>query len=144
MKKIILSTTCLIIFLAQTALSASIGYVDYQKVVDNYPLAQKYKKEINKKYEEINKYVEKQEKEIKKAKEKQTKIELRNKGLAEVEKKQKNYIEVRKKREAEIANKIKIAADKVRVEKKLDIIIKKDTAVTGGIDVTQDLINRLK
>ena len=135
----------LVLFLlTKTSFAIEVGYVDMQKVVNNYPLAQKYKREINNKYEEVNNYIKKQEKEIIKIKNEQER-ELRRKELIiSVEQKQKEYLSLRKRREDEINSKIKLVADKIRVEKRLDLVIKKDSTLSGGIDLTQFVINGLK
>ena len=143
MKKTLLTLLSLIL-LTQTGFSAGIGYIDYYKVVTTYPLAQKYRKELLNKSNAINNYTKNQENKILQAKDKETKNQLRDKGIAEIKKMQKDYAILREQREQEIQNKIKLTADKVKEQKKLDIIIKKDASVTGGIDVTQDVINGLK
>ena len=141
-KNIILILT--LFLLAQTSFAIEIGYVDIAKVVSNYSLAQKYKKEEDNKYKEINNVIKQQEKEISKIKDETVKNLKRKEAVIKIEQKQQEYIILRKKREDEISNKIKAVADKIRAEKKLDIIVRKESAISGGIDVTQAVINGLK
>ena len=43
-----------------------------------------------------------------------------------------------------MTKKVIAAAEQVRTAKKLDVIIKKDIRVSGGVDCTQDVLNILK
>ena len=143
MKKII-SLLILSLFCVTTVFSAEIGYIDYTKVVENYSLAKKYKKELNSKTDSLKNYVTQQETKIKNAKTKEEKQALQKAAYKEIDNRQKDYITSKENKEKEVINNIKKASEKIRVKKNLDIILKKDMTVTGGIDCTPDVIEELR
>lgn len=143
MKKLML--TALSILLVQGATMASgIGIVDYAKIVEEYPLATKYKKELEVKANNIKTFVEAQENQIQKMKTAQEQAVAKRSAVVEIEKKQKDYLSTREARESELNAKIREAAEKVRVEKGFDVILKADNAVTGGVNITPEVLKKLK
>lgn len=143
MKKLILIGLATV--LIQTAANASgIGYVDYNKIVDGYPLAVKYKSELEKKAEGLKSYAESKEMEIQRSKTSSEQLKLKQEALSEIEKRQKDYSATKEARENDLVSKIQGAAEKVRVEKGLDFVFKSDSVVAGGTDVTSDVLNKLK
>ena len=143
MKKIIIIAV-LSLFCITNVFAAGIGYIDYNKVVSQYSLATKYKKELNNKTTNLKNYVDQQEAKIKNAKTKEEKQEIQKATYKEIENKQKDYINYKEAKEKEVINNIQKASEKVRVKKNLEIILKKDMTVTGGIDCTPDVIEELK
>ena len=143
MKKII-TAIFLSLFCITNVIAAEIGYIDYAKVVDNYSLAKKYKKELNSKTDSLKIYVNQQETKIKNAKTQEEKQALQKAAYKEIENRQKDYITSKENKEKEVINNIKKASEKIRVKKNLDIILKKDMTVTGGIDCTPDVIEELR
>lgn len=141
-KKLFLTLTAMLV-LAMGA-NAATGYADYPKIVEAYPLAQKYKKELDLKAESLKKYLDQKEEEIKRAATPTAQKAVRDSALAEVERRQKDYVTVKSAREKEIDTKIKAAAEQVRAAKKLDMILKSDAMVAGGVNCTQDIIDNLK
>ena len=69
---------------------------------------------------------------------------IRNESVKQVRIKQQDYAATRNRYENELTAKVVAAAERVRVAKKLDVIIKKDSRVTGGVDCTLDVLNALK
>ncbi len=127
-----------------TANAAGIGYVDYNKVSTTYSLAKKYTAELDAKIVAIENYAKAQQAKANAAKTAAEKKTITDAAVKQVRAKQKEYADTRNKREQELTQKVVAAAEKVRISKNLDIIIKKDSRVTGGIDVTADVLNILK
>ena len=144
MKKTIMTAVLTLCVLAgvNASFAAGIGYVDYAKVSTTYPLAKKYTQELDKKIAAIKTYAEAQDKKIMAAKTEAEKKAIRNESVKQVRIKQQDYAVTRNKYENELT--AKVVAASVRVAKKLDIIIKKDSRVTGGVDCTLDVLNALK
>lgn len=146
MKKTIMTALLALTVFAgvNASFAAGIGYVDYAKVSTNYPLAKQYTQALDKKVLAIKNYAQAQDKKILAAKTEAEKKAIRNESVKQVKLKQQDYAATRNKYEAELTAKVVAAAEKVRVAKKLDIIIKKDSRVTGGVDCTLDVLNALK
>lgn len=143
MKKIIV-LVILSLFCITNVFAQGIGYIDYNKVVNDYSLTKKYKKDLDFKTDSLKEYVKKQETKIKNAQTKEEKQEIQKQTYKEIENMQKDYITSKENKEKEVINNIKKAAEKVRTDKNLDIILKKDMTVSGGVDCTNDVIKELK
>lgn len=146
MKKAIIAAflTTLALSFTGASFAAGIGYVDYDKVSTQYSLAKKYSADLDKKITDINTYASSQNKRVAAAKTDAEKKQIRTEALKNIRVKQQNYITTRNKYEAELTAKVVAASEKVRVSKNLDIILKKNARVTGGVDCTQDVLNILK
>lgn len=143
MKKTVLSILCFMcVTLASNA--AGIGYINYDVVSKNYSLAKKYTTDLNNKVNAIKNYTTQKDKEVNNAKTAAQKATIRKTALAEIEKKQKDYLATRQKYEIDLTKKINAAAETVRVQKKLDVILNKDSVTAGGVDVTQAVLLILK
>ncbi len=143
MKKIILSIMCFT-FVTLASNAAGVGYINYDTVSKNYSLAKKYTNDLNNKVKAIKNYTAQKDKEVSNAKTAAQKASIRKTALAEIEKKQKDYLATRQRYEADLTNKINAAAEKVRVQKKLDVIINKESVAAGGVDITSALLQILK
>ncbi len=143
MKKTMLSILCFMcVTLASNA--AGIGYINYDVVSKNYSLAKRYTNDLNNKVNSIKTYTAQKDKEVANAKTAAQKANIRKAALAEIEKKQKDYLTTRQRYEADLTKKINAAAEKVRVQKKLDAVLNKDSVAAGGVDVTQAVLSILK
>lgn len=129
---------------AGAANAAGIGYVDYNRVSTQYSLAKKYTNELDNKLKSIKTYAETQQKRANAAKTAAEKKSITDAAVQQVRLKQQDYTSTRNRYEAELTNKVVAAAEKVRASKGLDIIIKKDSRVTGGVDCTTEVLNILK
>ncbi len=143
-KTVITALLALVCACGINASFAAIGYVDYGKVSTDYPLAKRYTAELDKKVAAIRTYTQAQDKKIAAAKTDAEKKAIGTESLKQLQLKQKDYVATRTRYENELTAKVVAAAEKVRVAKKLDIIIKKDSRVTGGVDCTLDVLNALK
>ena len=99
--------------------NAEIGYLNYQKVLDNYPAAQQAVKEIDAKSLEL-----------------QTANEFKTKQEA--------LFKLRNDKEAQILNQVQTAAKAIMVSQKLDAVVADQVIFVGGVDITDLIIQKLK
>ena len=144
MKKILSLLSVISILTISNAAFAAVGYVDYSYISKNYPLAQKYTQTLKTKNAAIVTYAKQKDNQVKAAKTNAEKEKIRKEGITQVQLKQKEVISLKQKYEAELEAKVSAAAEKVRVQKKLDIIVKKDARVTGGVNCTNEVLSILK
>lgn len=146
MKKAIMATflTVAALSCATAGFAAGVGYVDYNRVSTQYSLAKKYSADLDNKINSIKTYAESQDKRALAAKTDAERKQIRTDAIKNVRVKQQDYVTTRNKYEADLTAKVVAAAEKVRVSKGLDVILKKDARVTGGVDCTQDVLNILK
>lgn len=141
--KIGLLITAMTVF-AGIANAGGVGYIDYAKVIDNYDYAQKVTKEVDAKGLEMQQYLVDKEKEYKALDTPLKKQTFEQKTAQEFKAKEEAYVNLRTKREREVFTKIQTAAKAVMVEQKLDAIIDARGIFVGGIDITDNVISKLK
>ena len=124
--------------------ASGVGYIDYAKVVDNYDYAKQVTKEIDAKGLEMQQYLVDKEKEYKSLDTPLKKQTFEEKISQEFKQKESAYMTLKEKREQEVYNKIQDAAKAVMVEQKLDAIMDVRGVFVGGIDVTPNVISKLK
>ena len=123
---------------------AEVGYLDYQKVIENYPAAQQARKELETKELEIQQYkvdIERQYKNLTTPVQKQN---FETQKSAELKSKMESYYRLAESKETQINNKVQEAARAVMVAQKLDAILSDQVIFVGGVDVTDMIIQRLK
>lgn len=143
-KRTVMTTVIALMVCAGAANAAGIGYVDYSKVSTQYSLAKKYTADLDNKVNSIKVYAEAQQKKANAAKTAAEKKTITDAAVKQIKVKQQEYANARTKYENELTQKVVAAAEKVRISKGLDIIVKKDSRVTGGVDCTADVLNILK
>ena len=131
-------------FLTLASNAAGIGYVNYDTISKTYPLAKRYTNDLNNKVNGIKNYTKQKEAEVNKAQSAAQKANIRKAALAEIERRQKDYLATRDRYELDLTKKINAAVEKVRVQKKLDIVLNKTSVVAGGVDITQSVLAILK
>lgn len=145
MKKVLgLLSILSIMSITGVCFAGGVGYVDYGYISKNYPLAQKYNSSLKTKAQNIKTYAQNQDAKIQKAQTKAEKEKLSKEGITQVEAKQKELNTLRVQYESELSGKVASASEKIRVKKGLDIIIKKNSRITGGVDCTTEVLNILK
>ena len=144
MKKILSILSVVSILAISNAAFAQVGYIDYGYISKNYPLAQKYTQTLKTKNAAIVTYAKQKDNEVKAAKTNAEKEKIKKEGIAQVKLKQKEVVSLKQKYEAELEAKVAAAAEKVRVQKKLDMIVKKDARVAGGVNCTNEVLSILK
>jgi len=124
--------------------AGGIGYIDYAKVIDNYEFAQRATKEVDAKGLEMQQYLVDKEKEYKALDTPLKKQSFEQRTAQEFKAKEEAYVNLKAKREQEVYSKIKEAAKAVMVEQKLDAIMDERGVFVSGIDITDNVINKLR
>lgn len=136
--------TILAIFLLSTpCFAGGVGYINYEKVVDNYQFAKTSMREIETKNNEIRQYLIKKEAEFNNLETPLQKKKFQETVQAELKTKEQAFNAFREKREEEVYQRIHAVAEKVRLEKGLDILIDSRSVFSGGNDITDALIQKL-
>lgn len=135
----------MIIFTFTTPVFAEgVGFVDYQKVQENFAYAKNAAKEIDNKGLELQQFIVDKEKQYKALDTPLKKQNFEEKTKKEFDAKQAAYLNFKLKKEEEVYNKIQAAAKQVLVEQKLDAILDYRVIFVGGLDVTDLVIAKLK
>ena len=141
MKKILY---LLVLFLITAPCFASgVGYINYEKVVANYTFAKNTMMEIQAKGREIDSYLRAKEAEFSKLETPLQKKKFQETVQAELKSKEDAFNAFREKKEEDVYNRIHAVAEKIRLEKQLDVLLDARGVFSGGIDITDILIQRL-
>ena len=132
----------LLIFMSPS-FASGVGYINYEKVAANYQFAQNSMKEIEIKSNEIRQYLKTKEQEFAKLETPLQKQKFEETVRAELEIKEKAFNQFREKREEEVYQRIYAVAEKIRLEKGLDVLIDARGVFSGGVDITDALIQKL-
>ena len=127
-----------------TKASAEVGYLNYQKVLDNYPAAQQAVKEIDAKSLELQQYMVDKEKQYKALDTPLKKQNFETQTATEFNAKQDALYKLRNSRETQIMNQVQDAAKAIMVSQKLDAILSDQVIFVGGVEVTDLIIQKLK
>lgn len=135
-----------LVILAMTniANAGGIGYIDYAKVIENYDYAKQVTKEVDAKGLEMQQYLVDKEKEYKNLDTPLKKQTFEDRVSQEFKAKESAYITLREKREKEVYDRIQDAAKSVMVEQKLDAVMDARGVFVGGVDITSNVIQKLK
>ena len=146
MKKLgaILMVAVSMIMFSGVSFAGGLGYVDYEKVIENCSFALNAKKKLDSKAIEIKQYMFDKEKEYESIQSPVQKQNFQDKVTNELKTKQNDYLRMQAKTEQDVYTKIRDIAKQVMVEQKLDAIISDKAVFCGGDDVTNVLIDRLK
>ena len=129
---------------ANQAFSANIGYIDYGRVQEGYPLAQQAIREVDSKALELQQFMVDKEKQYKTLDTPLKKQNFEDATSRELDAKQDEYARLRTQKEEMVFNNIQAAAKKVLVEQNLDAIVDYRVIFVGGVDVTDQIIQKLK
>ena len=145
MKRLGLATLALISGMMFTqAFAGGVGYIDYQKVQSQYPLAQQAVKEVDSKALELQQYMVDKEKQYKALDTPLKKQNFEDATAREFNAKQEAYLKLKEQKEELVFNKIQTAAKQVLVEQKLDAIVDFRVIFVGGVDISDLVIQKLK
>lgn len=133
-----------IVAMTGIANAGGIGYIDYAKVIDNYDYAKQATKEVDAKGLEMQQFLVDKEKEYKNLDTPLKKQTFEDKVSQEFKTKEAAYIALREKKEKEVYDRIQSAAKSVMVEQKLDAILDVRGVFIGGLDITDNVIQKLK
>ena len=140
----LLMTAGLFITLGNQANAAGVGYIDYQKVQENFPFAQQAVKEIDAKALEMQQYMVDKEKQYKSLDTPLKKQNFEEQTAREFKLKQDAYIRLKSQKEEQVYNKIQAATKQVLVEQKLDAVVDYRVIFVGGVDISDIVIQKLK
>lgn len=115
------------------AQSGSIGILDVNKVMSDSPKVKAFQDQLNTKGQELTKQLEAE-------KAKLTPEQFQAKQEAAY----KDFLQTKQTLEQQIDDTIKQATEAVAKEKKLSAILYKNGVAQGGVDVTQDVINKMQ
>lgn len=124
--------------------AAGVGYINYQKVQENFAFAQQAVKEIDSKALEMQQYMVDKEKQYKSLDTPLKKQNFEEQTAREFKMKEDAYIKLKMQKEEQIYNKIQAATKQVLVEQKLDAIVDFRVIFVGGLDITDLVIQKLK
>lgn len=151
MKKItrgIVVSLALVVLFAGMSLAQSIGYIDVQQVFNSYEKTKAAQADVKEKELALQQEIEKKQKEIEAARKKSKNDEeiqkMVEKYEKELEPKRKELFEIREKLTAEIQADIVKATKAAAKEVGLDVVLDKQVFITGGIDVTDLVIQKLQ
>lgn len=141
MKKFLLFIISILI--AAPAFAGGIGYINYEKVFENYQFAKNTIREIETKGDEIENYLKQKEEEFKKLESPVQKSKFEAEVQTELKTKETAFNDFREKREEAVYNRIHAVTEKIRLEKGLDAILDSRSVFSGGVDITDNLIKVL-
>lgn len=145
MKKQLLFTTLLAVFAAfAMKAQAAVGFIDYQKVQENYPFAIQAVKEVDAKGLELQQYMVDKEKQYKTMDTPLKKKNFEDMTTREFKAKEEAYLKMKMQKEEQIFNKIQAATKEVMVAQKLDAVVDYRVIFVGGLDITDLVIQKLK
>ena len=123
--------------------AGGVGYINYDKILNEYQFAKTSMREIQTKANEIEKYLEAKEEEFSKLDSPVQKKKLEATVRNEMKTKEAAFNDFRSKREELVYTKIHAVSEKIRMEKGLDAILDQKCVFSGGIDITDELIKKL-
>ena len=137
-------TLGLVLAIANQANAAGVGYIDYQKVQQNFSFAQQAIKEIDSKALEMQQYMVDKEKQYKSLDTPLKKQNFEEQTAREFKLKEEAYIRLKATKEEQVYNKIQAATKQVLVEQRLDAIVDYRVIFVGGVDISDLVIQKLK
>ena len=141
MKKMLM--IIVLMLLISPCFASGVGYINYEKVAAEYLFAKKSMQEIETKAREIDQYLRAKEAEFAKLETPLQKQKFQETVQAEMKTKETAFNDFRIKREDEVYARIHAVAEKVRLEKGLDILLDARGVFSGGVDITDYLIQKL-
>ena len=127
-----------------TSANAEVGYLDYQKVLENYPAAQQAVKDIDAKGLELQQYMLEKEKQYKSLDTPLKKQNFETQTATEFNAKQDALMKLRNDKENQIMTQIQSAAKAIMVSQRLDAVLSDQVIFVGGVDITDLVIQKLK
>ena len=146
MKNFKLAMLTLMVFAAVTlkANATGVGFINYQKVQENYSFAIQAVKEVDAKGLELQQYMVDKEKQYKNLDTPLKKKNFEDATAREFKAKEEAYMKLKMTKEEQIYNKIQAATKDVMVEQKLDSVLDYRVIFVGGLDITDLVIQKLK
>ena len=124
--------------------NAEVGFINYQKVLDNYPAAQQAVKDLDDKGLELQQYMLEKEKQYKSLDTPLKKQNFETQTATEFNAKQDALMKLRNDKENQIMTQIQSAAKAIMVSQRLDAVLSDQVIFVGGVDITDLVIQKLK
>ena len=124
--------------------NAEVGFINYQKVLDNYPAAQQAVKDLDAKGLELQQYMLEKEKQYKTLDTPLKKQNFETQTATEFNAKQDALMKLRNDKENQIMTQIQSAAKAIMVSQRLDAVLSDQVVFVGGVDITDLVIQKLK
>lgn len=124
--------------------NAEVGFINYQKVLDNYPAAQQAVKDLDAKGLELQQYMLEKEKQYKSLDTPLKKQNFETQTATEFNVKQDALMKLRNDKENQIMTQIQSAAKAIMVSQRLDAVLSDQVIFVGGVDITDLVIQKLK
>lgn len=124
--------------------NAEVGFINYQKVLDNYPAAQQAVKDLDAKGLELQQYMLEKEKQYKSLDTPLKKQNFETQTATEFNAKQDALMKLRNDKENQIMTQIQSAAKAIMVSQRLDAVLSDQVIFVGGVDITDLVIQNLK
>jgi Skp family chaperone for outer membrane proteins len=121
----------------------TIGYADFKKIESNYGYAQKVYKDLDTKVLALQQYLIDKDKEYKTIESPLSKKAFEEKTEKEYKEKEDAVLKLKVDKENEVFNNIQNASKIVATQKNIDVVFDYRVILTGGIDLTQDIIDYL-
>ena len=138
---------CLILFsllvFTSPCFAGGVGYINYEKVAANYNYAKNSMIEIETRARELENFLRNKEIEFNKLETPLQKKKFQEITQAELKVKEDAFNKFREKREEDVYNRIHGVAEKIRLEKELDVLLDARGVFSGGVDITDTLIQKL-
>ena len=141
MKKIFIAL--ILCTLMNPAFASGVGYINYEKVAANYNFAKTSLKEIEIKGREFQQFLQVKENEFNKLETPLQKQKFQETTQAEIKAKEDAFNKFREQKEEQVYQRIYAVAEKIRLEKELDVLIDARGVFSGGKDISDELIQRL-
>ena len=124
--------------------NAEVGFINYQKVLDNYPAAQQAVKDLDAKGLELQQYMLEKEKQYKSFDTPLKKQNFETQTATEFNAKQDALMKLRNDKENQIMTQIQSAAKAIMVSQRLDAVLSAQVIFVGGVDISDLVIQKLK
>lgn len=133
----------ILIIFSTPCFAGGIGYINYEKVASEYQFAKASLREIETKGREIENYLKTKEIEFNKLETPLQKQKFQESVQTELRAKEDAFNDFRNKREEQVYQRIYAVAEKIRLEKGLDVLIDARGVFSGGVDISDMVIQRL-
>jgi outer membrane protein len=145
MKKIIMIMALLTVCCLTSGAFAdqTVGFVDMTKILGNYKMAKDISNSVKTRQNEIQKMIVEAKNKIKSAKTDQEKEDIENNLTAKIQQTNASFQSNCEKQVQTLQNNILTAVKKTAENKKVDFVFKKDNLLTGGEDITDDVLSEL-
>lgn len=144
LKLLALLTAVVATFGCVNVANAEVGYIDYQRVIENYPAAQTAMKEIDAKTLELQQFMLEQEKQYKNLSTPLQKQNFETQTANTLKSKQEALMKLQRDKENQISSQVQTAAKAVMVAQRLDAVLADQVVFVGGVDITDQVISKLK